>query len=56
MPAEPRLALWRKLLTEWKLTNLEPIRRETSFRELPAAVEEMLAGKSFGRVVVRPLV
>jgi acrylyl-CoA reductase (NADPH) len=53
-PREPRLEIWRKLSTEWKLTNLDLIRREVTFRELPAAVEDMLAGKSFGRILVRP--
>jgi acrylyl-CoA reductase (NADPH) len=53
-PREPRLEIWRKLSTEWKLTNLDLVRRDVTFRELPDAVEAMLAGKSFGRVLVRP--
>jgi acrylyl-CoA reductase (NADPH) len=54
-PREPRLEIWRKLGAEWKLDNLDLVRREVAFRELPAAVEQMLAGKSFGRVIVRPV-
>ncbi|HEX6962720.1 MAG TPA: YhdH/YhfP family quinone oxidoreductase [Lacipirellula sp.] len=54
-PYEPRLEIWRKLSSEWKLDCLDLVRREVDFRGLPAAVEEMLAGKSHGRVVVRPV-
>jgi acrylyl-CoA reductase (NADPH) len=52
-PREPRLEVWRRLSHEWKL-DLSAVRREKTLSELPAAVEEMLAGKSWGRVVVRP--
>ena len=53
-PREPRLEIWRRLSLEWKLHDLEFLRREVTLSELPAAVEEMLAGKSHGRVLVRP--
>ncbi len=54
-PREPRLAIWHKLATEWKLDNLEPLRREITLSEVPAAVAEMLAGKAVGRTLVRPV-
>lgn len=53
-PREPRLEIWRRLATEWKLNDLEFLRREVTLSELPAAVEQMLAGKSHGRILVRP--
>jgi putative YhdH/YhfP family quinone oxidoreductase len=55
-PREPRLEIWRRLSNEWKLDNLAPLVRELSLSQLPAAVEEMLAGRSHGRVLVRPRV
>jgi acrylyl-CoA reductase (NADPH) len=53
-PREPRLEIWRRLSLEWKLHDLEFLRREVTLSEVPAAVEAMLAGKSHGRVLVRP--
>ena len=53
-PREQRLEIWRRLAAEWKLNDLEFLRREVTLSELPAAVEQMLAGKSHGRVLVRP--
>jgi acrylyl-CoA reductase (NADPH) len=52
-PREPRLEIWRRLSSEWKL-DLSAVRRDITLRQAPAAVEEMLAGKSWGRVLVRP--
>ncbi|RIK72587.1 MAG: oxidoreductase [Planctomycetota bacterium] len=54
-PRDQRLEVWRRLANPWKL-DLAAIRREITLAELPAAVETMLAGKSFGRVIVRPTV
>ena len=54
-PREPRLEIWRRLSFEWKL-DLTAVRRELTLSDLPAAVGEMLAGKSWGRVIVRPRV
>ena len=53
-PREPRLEIWRRLAAEWKLHDLEFLRREVTLSELTNVVEEMLAGKSYGRVLVRP--
>jgi NADPH:quinone reductase-like Zn-dependent oxidoreductase len=54
-PREPRLAIWHRLANEWKLDKLSALRREITLGETPAAVAEMLAGKSVGRTVVRPV-
>jgi acrylyl-CoA reductase (NADPH) len=53
-PREPRLAIWHKLATDWRLDNLEPLVREVTLSELPATIAEMLAGKAVGRTLVRP--
>jgi acrylyl-CoA reductase (NADPH) len=53
-PRPERLEIWRRLAGEWRLDNLASIVREITLAETPSAVEEMLAGKSFGRVLVRP--
>jgi acrylyl-CoA reductase (NADPH) len=53
-PREPRLEIWHKLATDWRLDNLEPLVREITLSETPAAVANMLAGKAVGRTLVRP--
>jgi acrylyl-CoA reductase (NADPH) len=53
-PREPRLDIWHKLSTDWRLDNLEPLVREATLSETSAAVAEMLAGKAAGRTLVRP--
>ncbi|BBO36569.1 YhdH/YhfP family quinone oxidoreductase [Lacipirellula parvula] len=53
-PRTPRLEIWRRLATEWKLEHLERLRREITLSQVPAAVEEMLAGQTHGRTLVRP--
>jgi acrylyl-CoA reductase (NADPH) len=52
-PREPRLEIWRRLSLEWKLHDLEFLRREVTLSEVPGVVDEMLAGKSHGRILVR---
>jgi putative YhdH/YhfP family quinone oxidoreductase len=52
-PREPRLEIWRRLATQWKV-DLAAVRREVTLSETPHAVEQILAGKSCGRVLVRP--
>ena len=41
--------------TDWRLDNLEPLTREITLTETPAAVADMLAGKAVGRTLVRPV-
>lgn len=53
-PREPRLEIWRRLATEWKLEGLERLRREITLGQVPAAVDAMLAGTLHGRTLVRP--
>jgi acrylyl-CoA reductase (NADPH) len=53
-PREPRMEIWRKLSTDWRLDNLAPLVREVTLTELPATIAEMLAGKAVGRTLVRP--
>jgi acrylyl-CoA reductase (NADPH) len=54
-PREPRMEIWRKLSTDWRLDNLAPLVREVTLSELPATIAEMLAGKAVGRTLVRPV-
>jgi acrylyl-CoA reductase (NADPH) len=53
-PRDSRMDIWHRLSTDWRLDNLEPLVREITLSEVPAAVEEMLAGKAVGRTLVRP--
>lgn len=53
-PREERLEIWRRLSGEWRLHNLAPLVREITLADVPAAVDDMLAGKALGRVLVRP--
>ena len=52
-PMEKRLEVWKKLLGDWKPANLEEIVRETSLGDVLGDVPEILAGRVFGRIVVR---
>ncbi|MDW8479666.1 MAG: oxidoreductase [Xanthomonadales bacterium] len=49
-----REELWRRLAGPWKPAHLERIlTREIGLEDLPAVFEHMLAGRSFGRTLVR---
>ena len=49
-----REQVWQHLASDWKPRHLERIcTREASLGELPEVFESMLAGRSFGRTVVR---
>jgi acrylyl-CoA reductase (NADPH) len=52
-PMPLKKALWRKLATEWKSDKLEMLCREISLEEAPAALAEMMNGKTRGRTVVK---
>ncbi len=54
-PREPRLEIWHKLATEWRLTNLAPLVREATLSELPGVIGDMLQGNAVGRTLVRPV-
>jgi len=53
-PRESRLKIWDRLATTWKLDSLSRLTRTITLSDLPAEADEMLAGKSVGRVLVRP--
>jgi acrylyl-CoA reductase (NADPH) len=53
-PRDYRLEIWRLLGGPWRPANLDLLTREITLSEVPAAAEEMLAGKSQGRVLIRP--
>lgn len=52
-PMPLKKALWQKLATEWKSDKLETLCREISLEEAPAALAEMINGKTRGRTVVK---
>ncbi|PIE66592.1 MAG: oxidoreductase, partial [Desulfobacterales bacterium] len=52
-PMEKRLMIWEKLAGQWKLDNLDVISGMISLEELPHRIDQMLAGKTKGRTVVR---
>lgn len=52
-PRESRLEIWRKLANPWRVESLDRIVREATFDELAGEVDTMLAGQSFGRLVLR---
>ena len=51
-PKNIRNIVWGKLAKDWKLDNLEQVCVEKGLNELSACVDEMMAGKLKGRVVV----
>ena len=51
-PAEPRRELWRKLAGEWRLEQLESIAVDRSLDALSPEIDQILAGRIRGRVVV----
>jgi NADPH:quinone reductase-like Zn-dependent oxidoreductase len=53
-PPQQRLEIWRKLAGPWKPATLEHIPQETNLDSLAAKVDEILAGKIIGRVLVQP--
>ena len=49
-----RRELWRRLASDWKPAHLDRIAtREVGLAELPEVFDTMLAGKSFGRTLVK---
>jgi acrylyl-CoA reductase (NADPH) len=52
-PMERRSEVWRRLAGEWKPADLEGLAREVGLEELDGAVDEILAGRTIGRVLVR---
>lgn len=53
-PHDLRVKLWRRLADEWKPRHLDRIcNREIVMEDLPGTFESMLAGKAFGRTIVK---
>lgn len=53
-PREPRLEVWRRLAGPWRVDLPEELVTEVTLDELPNRVDEMLAGRTFGRTLVKP--
>ncbi len=50
---ERRLAIWKKLAGEWKVPDLDRVVTECGLADLGPKIDQMLAGKSWGKVRVR---
>ena len=51
-PMPHRREIWKRLAGDWKLDGLESMSKSIPMDDLPSAVEQILAGKNCGRVVV----
>lgn len=52
LPLVVKASMWDRLSVQWKL-DLEALVHEVSLEQLPQAIEQILAGKLVGRVLVR---
>lgn len=52
LPLVVKASMWDKLSLQWKLGNLEGLAREVGLSALPQEIEQILAGKQVGRVLV----
>lgn len=52
-PREPRMEIWRRLSDDWKIDLPEDWITEVSLDQIPDRVEQMLAGKTHGRTLVK---
>ncbi|OHC26670.1 MAG: quinone oxidoreductase [Pseudomonadales bacterium RIFCSPLOWO2_12_59_9] len=52
LPLVVKASMWDKLSLQWKLSNLESLAHEVTLAQLPAAIEQMLAAKTSGRILV----
>lgn len=52
-PMPQKKELWQKLATEWRSDKLESLSREITLDEAPAALSDMINGKTRGRTVVK---
>lgn len=53
LPLVVKASMWDKLSLQWKIANLAALTHEVNLSELPAAIEQILAGKLVGRVLVK---
>lgn len=52
LPLVVKASMWDRLSLQWKLGNLESLAEEVSLEQLPQAIEQILAVKLVGRVLV----
>ncbi|MEK1908283.1 MAG: YhdH/YhfP family quinone oxidoreductase [Pseudomonas sp.] len=52
LPLVVKASMWDKLSLQWKLGNLDSLAEEVTLEQLPKAIEQILAGKLVGRVLV----
>lgn len=52
-PMNKRLEIWQHLASDWKLDNLNLISHEIGLEEVPAKLDLMIEGKSFGKSLVK---
>ncbi len=52
-PRERRIGIWKKLASDWNLTGLDAITTTVELSDIKTCVQDMLAGKTTGRTVVR---
>jgi putative YhdH/YhfP family quinone oxidoreductase len=52
-PMAKRLAIWQHLASDWKLDNLDLISHQVGLEDVPAKLDLMLAGKAFGKTLVK---
>ncbi len=53
-PRKERLDIWNRLAGAWQIEGLEKMTRSIKLSEVPREAKAMLAGKTFGRILVRP--
>ena len=53
-PRGPRLQIWQRLASEWRLENLDKLARRITLADVPRAAATMLSGQTFGRTLVLP--
>jgi len=53
-PRKERLEIWDRLAGAWQIEGLEELARSIKLSEVPGEAAAMLAGKTFGRILVRP--
>jgi acrylyl-CoA reductase (NADPH) len=53
-PRPERLEIWQKLSGPWDVDQLDDLAHEVTLRELPARVQQILAGQIVGRTIVAP--
>lgn len=52
-PMPKRERIWKRLATDFKLTNLNELATEINFSELPAALHQIMNGGITGRYLVK---